>query len=122
MRKLRMIVHNHEWLISLNDSETANRLWQNLPVTAAANRWGEEIYFRVDIDGASGTLQEVVAKGDVAFCPPETLCVFFGPTPLSEGEEIRPASPVIVVGRVGDNLAILKTVAEHDSVRVERAE
>jgi hypothetical protein len=39
---------------------------------------------------------------------------------MSQGNEIRPASPVNVVGRVAGDLAVFKQVAAGTKVRVER--
>ena len=60
--------------------------------------------------------------GDVAFWPPgQALCLFFGPTPASRGDEIRPASAVNVVGRLEGDATVLKRVAAGSRVLVERA-
>ena len=38
-------------------------------------------------------------KGDIAYWPPgNAFCIFWGPTPMSKENEIRPASPVKVIG------------------------
>ncbi len=34
----------------LNDSETADQLWDALPITGQANIWGDEIYFSIPVD------------------------------------------------------------------------
>jgi hypothetical protein len=60
--------------------------------------------------------------GDLAFWPPGTaFCIFFGPTPASQGDEIRPASAVNVFGRVQGDPAVFKRVRSGTTVRVERA-
>jgi 5-(carboxyamino)imidazole ribonucleotide mutase len=120
MRKLRITARGHEWSALLNHSETADKLWTLLPATGKANRWGDEVYFPVAIDKISGSWQEVVAEGDIGLCPPDALCLFFGPTPMSKGTEIRPASPVVVVGRITGDLALLKDVLDGDEVIVEQ--
>jgi hypothetical protein len=50
------------------------------------------------------------------------LCIFFGPTPVSRGDEIRPASPVNIVGKIQGDLGVLKGVAEGTRVRLEKEE
>jgi len=47
----------------LNDSQTACAIWDALPIEAKGETWGDEIYF----------------------------CIFFGPTPVSHGDECRRA-------------------------------
>ena len=106
----------------LNDSSTADKLWEALPITSAASTWGDEIYFRVPVEAEEDGAQEVVSMGDVAFWPPgQALCLFFGPTPASRGDEIRPASPVNVVGRIEGDATIFKQVKSGATVTVEKA-
>ncbi len=106
----------------LNDSSTADKVWEALPITSAGSTWGDEIYFRVPIEAEEDEAQEVVNMGDVAFWPPgQALCLFFGPTPASRGDEIRPASPVNVVGRIEGDATIFKQVKSGATVTVEKA-
>ena len=65
--------------------------------------------------------QEVVNEGDVAFWPPgSSICIFFGPTPASRSsDEIRPASPVNVFGKVVGDPKVFKKVRTGDKIRVE---
>ena len=47
--------------------------------------------------------------GDLAFWPPgNALCIFYGPTPASRGDEIRAASGVEVVGRITGDATLLR--------------
>jgi len=63
--------------------------------------WGDEVYFDVPVDAGLENGQDLVELGDVACWPQgKALCIFFGRTPIGEGDEIRPISPVTVVGRV----------------------
>ena len=106
----------------LNDSSTADKVWGALPITSTASAWGDEIYFRAPIEAEEDDAQEVVSMGDVAFWPPgQALCLFFGPTPASRGDEIRPASPVNVVGSIQGDATILKQVKSGAAVTVEKA-
>ena len=106
-----------EW----NDSETARLIYEALPLDARGNYWGGEIYFEIPVnapyeDGAS----DVVEPGTVAYWPAgNCLCIFWGPTPASHGEECRAASDVNIVGSVL-NPEVLPRLTARD-VRVERA-
>jgi hypothetical protein len=65
--------------------------------------------------------QATVELGDLGYWAPGTaFCIFFGPTPMSRGDEIRPASPVTVFGRVLDDATVFKAVADGTRVLVER--
>ena len=65
----------------------------------------------------------VVDMGDLGYWPPgRAFCIFFGPTPMSRGQEIRPASPVNVVGKVVGDATIFKQVRAGTRVSLRRAE
>ena len=105
---------------TLNDTGLAASLWSALPISAAANTWGDEIYFGIPVDAELENAQEVLDLGDLAYWPPgRAFCVFFGPTPASRGDEIRPASAVTVIGKVDGDATILKRVQRGDSVTLE---
>ena len=106
----------------LNSTRTAQALLQILPFKARVNTWGDEIYFDVPLNTEIEGGREVVDIGDVAFWPDgPSLCVFFGRTPVSRGNEIRAASPVTVLGRVVGDPEVLKSVRSGIEVTVEKA-
>ena len=105
----------------LNDTRTAQAIWDALPIESRGNRWGEEIYFSIPVSLKAEDAQEVVAVGDLGYWPPGTaFCIFFGPTPMSRGDEIRPASPVNVFGKITDDATIFKQVASGTELTIER--
>ena len=92
-----------------------------MPIEGVANTWGDEIYFSTPVALELEAGQEVVEMGDLGYWPPgKAFCVFFGPTPASRGDEIRPASPVTVFGRVVGDDAALKAVRDGAQVTVRR--
>jgi hypothetical protein len=106
---------------TLNDSSTATKIWDALPITGKAQIWGDEIYFDVGLPIASESPRAVVEMGDLGYWPPgSAFCIFFGPTPASEGTEIRPASPVNVFGRIVGDPTVFKRARAGTLVRVER--
>ncbi len=106
----------------LNDTRTAQVIWQALPVTATAQTWGDEIYFSIPVNLSQENAREVVEKGDLGYWPPgQAMCLFFGPTPVSRGNEIRPASPVNIFGQIIGDTAILKKVRGGTQILVEKA-
>ena len=106
----------------LNDTFTAKAISNILPITAAANTWGDEIYFSMPITLELENGQEVVDLGDLGYWPPGgAFCIFYGLTPASQGDEIRPASAVTIIGKVqGDVTALKQTSVEQ--VMIEAAE
>lgn len=107
----------------LHHTPTADAIWSALPIEARANIWGDEIYFSIPVKAAlEKDAQEVVQLGDLGYWPPGTaFCIFFGPTPTSHGEEIRPASAVNIVGKVQGDPKVFKQVASGAKVVIERA-
>ncbi len=106
----------------LNDSPTAQKVYETLPIDGSVNTWGDEIYFEIPVSGSlDETARDVVAVGDLGYWPTgRAFCIFFGPTPASRGDEIRPASAVNVLGRVVSETAPLRQVQDGESVRIER--
>ena len=105
----------------LNDSRTAGLVWDALPIVATGETWGDEIYFPIAFDAALESPRETVELGDLGYWPPgKAFCIFFGPTPMSRGNEIRPASAVNVIGRITGDPKAFKRVRSGTTVRIER--
>ena len=105
----------------LNDSRTATAIAAALPIRERGQTWGDEIYFDIGLALAEEAPREVVELGDLGYWPPgQAFCIFFGPTPMSRGDEIRPASAVNVVGRVSGDATVFKPVRAGTSVRIEK--
>ena len=105
----------------LNDSKTAQMLWDLLPIEAQASTWGDEIYFSIPLNADAENPQEVVELGDLGYWPPGTaFCIFFGPTPISHVNEIRPASAVNVIGKLTGDAKAFKQVKSGTTVRIEQ--
>lgn len=95
----------------LYDTAPAKALANLLPATLHMTRWGGE-YFGPMLpplgEFPEDGLIEILEPGALAYWEPgEALCLFFGPTPASEGEELRAASPVHPVGKVNGDLGAL---------------
>ena len=108
----------------LNDSPTALKVAAALPIEARVNTWGDEIYFGIPVEEKlDGTAKELVEMGDLGYWPSgSAFCVFFGPTPISVGDEIRPASAVNIIGKVDGDPTVLKAVRDGDKVVIEKIE
>ncbi len=106
---------------TLNDSKTAEAIWKALPITGSVNTWGDEIYFDIPVKAGSENGQAVVQMGDLGYWPPgSAFCIFFGPTPMSRGQEIRPASPVNVFGKVSGDATVLKKVKDGVKITIDK--
>ncbi len=108
--------------LSDGSPKTSRAIWNALPIEARANTWGEEIYFSIPVEEESENPREVVEKGDLGYWPPgNAFCIFFGPTPMSKGNEIRPASPVNIVGKALGDPLVFKKVRSGERITLERA-
>ena len=107
----------------LADSPTGRAIAAALPIRGEARTWGDEIYFPIPVEHKlDDTAAEVVEVGDLGYWPTgKAFCIFFGPTPASRGDEIRPASAVNVVGKVIGDARLFKSVDEGEPVEVEAA-
>ena len=120
-RRIRIKAGTTKVAAELNSTRTAQVIWEALPITSRVNLWGDEIYFSIPVSLGLDNAQELVDIGDLGYWPPGTaFCIFFGPTPVSQGKEIRPASPVNVFGRVIGDTNVLKQVASGAEITVER--
>ena len=124
MRRIRISAAGVTVNAELNDSATADAIWNALPLEATGSTWGDEIYFSIPVNVSEARdAKAVVELGDLGYWPPGTaFCIFYGPTPASHGDEIRPASPVNVFGRITDDPTVFRKARGSVRVRVERAE
>jgi hypothetical protein len=102
MQPIRIAVGDLSIDGELNDTESARALARVLPLTAEFRIWGDELHFDVPLDEEPTARPAMsVSVGDLGlWAEGRTLCIFFGPTPMSAGEEPVSAVPVTVVGRV----------------------
>ncbi len=102
---------------------TSSVIWESLPLESVVNTWGQEIYFSIPVTVGLENGQEIVSAGDIAYWPPgKAFCIFFGPTPASQGSEIRAASKVNVFGKLIGDPGILRRVKDGEKIFVEKAE
>ena len=107
----------------LNDSNTAQKIWEALPIEGSVNTWGDEIYFSIPVNIGAENAEEVVSEGDLGYWPPgNAFCIFFGPTPASQGDEIRPASTVNIFGKIIGDPKVFKKVSSGAKIIIEKNE
>jgi hypothetical protein len=105
----------------LNNTPTAQKIAEALPISALFNTWGDEIYFPIPVIAElDDNAREVVAVGDLGYWPPgKAFCIFFGQTPMSRPGEIRPASAVNIVGQIKGDAMQFKRVMHERMVILE---
>jgi len=121
--KVRITAGAIEAEAELNNTRTAQRIREALPIRSRVNLWGDEIYFSIPLNLQLEAGQEVVNVGDLGYWPDgNAFCIFFGSTPVSQRDEIRPASPVTVFGKVIGYATIFKKVATGTKITVKNWE
>lgn len=121
--KLQLEIAGQIFQAELNGSETAQQIIAALPFEAAMTRWGDEFYFGIppQLDEAADAVSEVPV-GALAYWPPgNAFCIFFGPTPVSHGQEPRAYSPVNIFGRLLDDVAPLRDISNGARIKVTLA-
>jgi hypothetical protein len=101
-KKIRITTGDLKTEAELNESKTAQAIWEALPIEGKNNLWGEEIYFSIPVKASlEKGARDVLSAGELGYWPPgHAFCIFFGLTPASQGNEIRAASAVNVIGKV----------------------
>lgn len=120
MRKLRLIIGKTTINAELFDTPTAQALYAAAPFESRVTTWGGEIYFTVPLRcERESDARELVEAGELAFRPEgEAVVIAYGPTPVSEGEEIRLAMPGNIWGRTDDDVRQLEKVEAGELIRV----
>ena len=122
-RKIRIITGELKAEAELNDSKTAQLIWEGLPIESTNNLWGEEVYFNIPVKaGQEKGAREVVSAGELGYWPSgHAFCIFFGPTPASRGDEIRAASAVNIIGKVLSDPKIFRKAKDGAKITLEKA-
>ena len=107
----------------LNDSNTSNLIWDSLPINSSVSTWGDEIYFSIGLNfPEDSNATDVVESGTLAFWPPgNAFCIFFGKTPASNGDEIRAASPVNIIGSISGDEKVFRSIAPGTKIIISKA-
>lgn len=109
--KIEFKVDGIEFDGELNDSKTAKAIYSKLPLEATTDTWGDEIYFDIGVRLLKEKPTVKVKVGDIAYWPQgSSMCIFFGPTPISEDETPKPASEVNLIGRTDCPKEVLKKI------------
>lgn len=124
MNKITITVGEVALPAELNDSPTAQQVWEKLPIEGRANVWGDEIYFEIPVVAQQAPdARAQVEVGELAYWPVgRAFCIFFGPTPVSTDERPRAYSPVNILGRVLGDATQFRAVPDGALVRLERRE
>ena len=124
MQKIIISVEDLSVQAELNDTYTAKKIFEALPIKGTVNVWGDEIYFDIPLElDLENDARAEVEVSDLGYWPSgPAFCIFFGPTPVSRDEKPRAYSPVNIFGRIIGDSTQFKTVSNGAKIRVIRAE
>jgi len=112
--KVRITAGPVSMTAEMNESETAKKIWEALPIESSAKTWGQEVYFDIPVDMPEQDARPTVPSGTIAFWPEgNCFCIFFGQTPYS---------PVNVLGTVDGDENEFAKVADGEAIKIEAAE
>jgi hypothetical protein len=119
--KIKITIGNISTEGELNDTPTALKIADALPINTAFDTWGEEIYFTIPVTaGLDESAREEVELGDLGYWPTgKAFCIFFGQTPMSSGGKIIPASAVNIIGRIIGDAERFKDVMNEKHITLE---
>ena len=67
-RKIRITAGKVATDAILNESPTATKIWEALPIDARGNTWGDEIYFSIPVDATpEKDARDLVAVGELGY-------------------------------------------------------
>lgn len=105
----------------LLDTPTAKEILKHVPFTSSVNTWGDEVYFETPISVSKETnAKDIVEAGELAFwVEGSCIAIGFGPTPISQGNEIRLAAKTNIWGQSLTDVKLLSKAKDGDPVSVE---
>jgi hypothetical protein len=119
---VRLVIEGLELTGHLDESPAGRALAARLPLAWSAQRWGHEYYGPLDqpVGEPAEEGRQEMAVGELAYHSESgLLCLFFGPTPMSHGDEPRAAFPVLPVGRLQGDWEALAALGPQAQGRLE---
>jgi len=123
MKKIKIISEPVELLANVLDTATGEIIYNCLPIESSVNTWGDEIYFAAPVQvEREPNAKDIIEPGEIAFwVEGSCIAIGFGPTPISQGNEIRLAAKTNIWAITIDDVKKLSRVKAGDIVRVEKS-
>jgi len=91
---------------------TVDAILRRLPIEGRAALWKDEVYIQIPITVGGEKAKSTAEKGTIAYWPMgSALCIFH--------EDMKPYSPVNIIGQITKGLELFKGVKIGTKIRVE---
>jgi len=122
LKKIKIEFLKHSIEVELDDTYTSRKIWDSCPIKSITNIWGNEVYFKTDIEVIKDkTAKDVINLGEIAFwVEGSSIAIGFGSTPISILDEIRLVTKANIIGKTTADLSLLSMVNSGEIVIVER--
>ena len=122
--RIKIVIGDLSMEGELNDTPTACKVAEALPIRASFSTWGDEIYFTIPVVAElDESAREEVELGVLGYWPTgKAFCIFFGPTPASSGEKPVAASAVNVLGNLTGDFENIRDIPYGAMITIERVE
>ena len=121
LRQLNVTINEHTLLITLRDTGTADAIFAAVPFESTAQTWGDEVYFSAPVSHQilEEDANDIVQAGELAYwVEGDCIAIGFGPTPISQGNEIRLAARTNLWADTNYDVTALKNVQSGDVIKV----
>lgn len=124
MKTIKMTIGSVTLNVNLRDTPTAAAIWDAAPFSSRISTWGDEVYFSTPVSlSREADARAVVQPGEIAFWPDgDSIAIGFGPTPISQGDECRLASPCNIWADAVEDVKTLAAVPAGAAVTVSCGE
>ena len=124
MAKLRITAGRVAIEVETRDTPTTQAILEALPIRSTARTWGDEVYFDTPVSlPREPDARAVVEAGEIAYWPDgDAIAIGFGPTPVSQGDEIRLASPANIWADALGDVKALSQVRDGAEITVEQVD
>ena len=121
MKKIILKIGPISLAVKLLDTPTAKEILKYVPFTSSVNTWGNEVYFNTPVSVSKETdAKDIVKAGEIAFwVEGNCIAIGFGPTPISQENEIRLAAKTNIWGQSLTDVKLLSKAKDGDPVSVE---
>ena len=123
MKKLILRINGKSLNLFLKETETAEKIYNAVPINSSINTWGEEIYFNTNLSiNREKEAKAVVDFGEIAFWTEgSAIAIGYGKTPVSSGDEIRLASPCNIWANADFDKSFFGDINDGDKVNLDKS-